>query len=205
MNKPNIKQLLNTFESLDYTIFSEAPLKWNLNCFGIRASSRRSNRFDDWMGYFYRYGRDWYMHLMSATVDSGEYYLLHPLRKEGAAGLVEGQYKGAYALGKHRGLYTALVQVKPVKVYRDKNRDSVLDYMPNTIMRGLFGINQHRANSRYAPKYVGKWSAGCQVVQSPTDFDIYMAACRGAEQNFGNSFTYTLLREDQIVNDRVIV
>jgi len=59
---------------------------------------------------------------------------------------------------------------KPVKVYRDNDKDEILDMTPDTIQAGLFGINIHRASVDHRPNRVGRWSAGCQGLADPRNF-----------------------------------
>gem|GEM_PF-6033206 len=33
---------------------------------------------------------------------------------------------------------------------------------------------------------VDKWSAGCQVIADPVEFDVFMSLCRAASQVWGN-------------------
>ena len=110
--------------------------------------------------------------------------------------LVPNQYIGAYKLGMHRGQYRALVQDKAVKVYRDSNKNTILDYDECSIEEGIFGINIHRSNPLTYSKNVYKWSAGCQVFQDIVEYDLFIHLCRKAKQIYGNSFTYTLFTEE---------
>ena len=82
------------------------------------------------------------------------------MRVEGCAAIVcDRQYKGLWQIGMHRGKYRALVQRGIIAVYRDDNKDKVIDRDPSTIMEGYFGINGHHAGEEST--VVGKWSAGC--------------------------------------------
>jgi putative heme degradation protein len=112
----------------------------------------------------------------------------------GVARLVEGQYRGSHALGLHQGKYEALRQQKPVKVYRDKNKD--LNFDEHTIQEGIFGINIHKAGADST--YVENWSEGCQVFKKSSDFEEFMSICRKAAAVHGKSFTYTLLKSSDI-------
>ena len=132
-------------------------------------------------------------HEFPITTDPGKYYSQNLLDQSGVAILVPNQYKNTWQVGLHQGKYEALVQRKPVKVYRDKNKDSIYDLNAETINTGLFGINIHRSNSNGTSQVVGKWSAGCQVFQSPQDFNIFMNICKKSQKIWGNSFTYTLI------------
>ena len=108
--------------------------------------------------------------------------------------MVEGQYRGSHTLGLHQGKYEALKQAKPVKVYRDANRD--MTYDETKIAEGVFGINIHKAGADST--YVENWSEGCQVFKKSADFDAFMAICRKAAAIHGKSFTYTLIESADI-------
>ena len=62
----------------------------------------------------------------------------------------------------------------------------------------MFGINIHKAGK--LSQRVDTWSAGCQVLSSETDFKAFMNYCnKQVQYGLGNSFTYTLLREEDLV------
>jgi hypothetical protein len=70
----------------------------------------------------------------------------------------------------------------------------------DTIEEGKFGINIHKAGNMSS--VVNKWSAGCQVFKNASDFEEFMDIVRHARDNWGNSFTYTLLEEQDIMEVR---
>jgi hypothetical protein len=107
------------------------------------------------------------------------------------ARLVPGQYKGAHVMRLHQGKYEAICQDKPVKVWRDKNKDQSFDEVKTE--EGIFGINIHRSNPKTESEYVENWSEGCQVFKRVNDFDTFMGICRKAREIHGNRFTYTLI------------
>jgi hypothetical protein len=113
------------------------------------------------------------------------------LNPKGAALLKANQYVDTWQIGMHQGKYEAFCQAKPVDVFRDKNLDDKAEETA-TIDRGLFGINIHRANEKFASKLIDKWSAGCQVLNNPADFAKVLAAGKATKNKF---FTYTLLKE----------
>ena len=113
----------------------------------------------------------------------------------GVARLVPGQYRGSHTIRLHQGKYEAVCQAKPVKVYRDANRN--LTYEESQIQEGVFGINIHKAGADST--YVENWSEGCQVFKKSADFNAFMAICNKAKAIHGNSFTYTLLESKDIV------
>ena len=67
------------------------------------------------------------------------------MNKHGVAILKPGQYRGSHKIRLHQGRYEALGQQKPVKVYRDKNKDGTYDLLEENVQEGLYGINIHRA------------------------------------------------------------
>lgn len=185
-----VYRIISAMEAKGYRVFRGG--RHDLNIVGIR-SAARPNRFDDLIVVFSRH-RGWLFWAFPATTDPGAYYLERPINDDGTAILAPGQYRSAYAVGKHRGQYDALVQVRPVTVFRDKNRDRRMDTDQLTAT-GLFGINIHRATKDGEAEIVDRFSAGCQVIQNPADFDILMAMARAGASAYGNAFTYTLLDE----------
>jgi hypothetical protein len=165
----------------------------DLNIVGIRSVARQ-NRFDDMIVVFSRHDSQWLCWAFPSTTDPGAYYLERPVNKNGTAILAPGQYRSAYAIGKHRGKYDALVQIRSVTVYRDDDRDNRLDTGQVT-ETGLFGINIHQAMRDAEASLVDRFSAGCQVFRHSADFDIFMSMARAGAAAYGNAFTYTLLDE----------
>jgi len=71
-------------------------------------------------------------------------------------------------------------------------------------MSGMFGINIHapitvRAGMKtYVASKVYAASAGCQVFQRLQDFLEFRTLCDNAEKEWGNKFTYTLIRDTDV-------
>jgi len=102
-------------------------------------------------------------------------------------------------VGDHKG-YPALVQWNgKVRVYRDRNKDGTLNMLKSNIDEGYFGINIHQAKNKGETYKVDRWSAGCQVFKNATEFKNFIELCKKAQQIFGNSFTYTLLTQEDII------
>lgn len=167
---------------------------YELNIVGLRNKSMKSNRFDDELHVFYKTSPlHWEYHVFNITTDPGTFWLTNPMQPQGTAILSEGQNKNAYALGLHRGQYLALVQVKPITIMRDYDRNAVLDFYNGKKERGLYGINIHRANRVGTTKTVDRNSAGCQVFENASDFDVFVKLCEKHRSKYGNQFTYTLI------------
>lgn len=180
--------ILQTLKSKGHKVFTRGD--YNLNIIGVRAPGS-ANHFDDAVIVCYKVGSSWITRQWSATTDPGTYYRLSPMNPQGTAILVPGQYS-SYKIDLHSGSYEALCQRRgTVKVYRDNNKDDILDHVEDE--EGWFGINIHRAHSRIHYNNVNKFSAGCQVFENVSDFSEFMSLCHKSARLYGNAFTYTLI------------
>lgn len=205
-----LQKIKDIFAKKGYTFFEKGV--YNLNIIGVRSKNNQSNSFDDVLLVAYvDENLNWVLKQFSCTTDPGLHYLANPLDKNGTLILLPGQYIGAYALGIHgrsRPLalqYEAFEQVRPMRYVRDNNRNSILDFHlasdVKNIIVGNFKTNIHRASKSWLSKTkrffnIGPYSAGCQVVQYEDDFATLMKIGRTARRIRGNSFSYTLLTED---------
>ena len=185
--------ILQAVQAKGYAVFTNGD--WNLNITGIRSPQRVANAFDDRLCVTYKVNDIWTTETYEITSDPGSPYLLRPINNYGCAVLAPGQWRGCYTIGKHRGQYLALVQSGKVKVYRDNNRDNILDMDPETIQDGYFGINIHKRSGE--SDSVNGASAGCQVFRYAKEFDrmMYLAGKQVSERGW-KTFTYTLLEEE---------
>lgn len=152
---------------------------------GVRSKEDKPDVYDDKF-YIITQGS---MFTFDCTTNAGAYYLMNLLNPKGAAVLrADRCYK--YKLGTHKG-YEALVQAGPVEVYRDKNRDRKIDINGPTEW-GWFGINIHRGSEGSVGKFIGKFSAGCQVIANPSEFKLLLDECKKTGQHI---FNYILLNE----------
>ena len=188
------------FITKGYKFFDTPDKKLNINIIGVRRDNQGSNTFDDFLLVMYREEELMVSHRWQATTDPGKYWLMNPMNPKGTAVLVPSQYRSTWKIGKHQNSYEALVQRKPVKVYRDNNKDEIIDYNNITTLvdQGYFGINIHRSNPYTESYVVNKWSAGCQVFKKVEDYNKFMDLCRESAKIYGNSFTYTLIDEKDL-------
>jgi hypothetical protein len=178
-------------------VWFEGAKDYDLNIIGIRNSAtgnKVTNVFDDTITVSYKVGGNWVIKQWACTTDPGTKGVKEFHNAAGVARLVEGQYRGSHTLGLHQGKYEALKQQKPVKVYRDANRD--MTYDETKIQEGIFGINIHKAGADST--YVENWSEGCQVFKKAADFEAFMVIAREAAKVHGPSFTYTLIESADI-------
>ena len=169
----------------------------NINMIGIRSSKHEVDNWDDFFILCWQENGENLVWVNDRyTTDPGIYYMQQQiLSPKGCGILVPGQYRGVWKIGHHGAAqYEAFVQIgNTVKVYRDRNKDNVMDFDSATIEEGWFGCNQHHG---YESAHVGNNSAMCQVHQHKKDLDFVLSK---AKQNIaagnGDSFTYTLLTE----------
>jgi hypothetical protein len=190
-----IDKIKQAMKAKGYAFFENGD--YNINIIGIRNSdtgSKVTNVFDDLLTVSYKIGDVWHFKKWAATTDPGTKGVKEFHNAQGVARLVPGQYRGSHAIGLHQGKYEALKQAKPVKVYRDANKD--MTYDTKLITEGIYGINIHKAGADST--YVENWSEGCQVFKKSADFDEFMALVKKAATLHGNSFTYTLLESKDL-------
>ena len=193
------EQIETAVKSKGYVWFEDTANKgYDVNIVGIRNTAtgqKVTNAFDDYLTISYKENGQWKCHVWPATTDPGKKGVMEHHNKDGVARLVEGQYRGSHIIRLHQGKYEALGQDKPVKVYRDANRD--MTYDENKITEGVYGINIHKAGADST--YVENWSEGCQVFKKSADFEAFMKICRKSKDIHGNRFTYTLIETKDIV------
>lgn len=192
-------------ERLGYAFFTRGD--YNLNIIGVRHSRGSADKFDDLILLIYKLEGRWVADSYVATTEPGTSILQRPIVQGGTAILVPGQYRGVYKIDTHGGKrkYTALCQRGgQVRIWRDDNRDSTPDYV-GPEHEGFYGINIHRQWGSDEREYTGGVSAGCQVFQSSVDFYEFMDTCNKAADKWGNSFTYTLIHQDDFDSTRSLV
>ena len=192
--------LIKAMEKLGHVVFKGDSKPYNLNIVGIRAIKPTTNRFNDLMCVFWKYEGQWNIYKMQCTTLPGLHWLENPMNRKGCAILKEGQYRSTYSIDKHNGKYLALCQrLGEVTVYRDDDRDREYDMLEGTEQTGYFGINIHRASAYKELERVDKNSAGCQVIQDPNEYRIHMDIVEKAAEVWGNSFTYTLINQKNLL------
>lgn len=172
-----------------------------LNLIGVRNSNATDQKsFDDHIAYFY-YDNDGKVHgkVAPATTDPSTYWLENPMNELGGAILKSGQYLNSYSIGLHKNKYQALVQTKPVVTIRDNDRNAYINYLAPT-SEGMYGINIHKATTgKDNIKIIDKDSAGCQVFRDVDDFNTMMNLAKVHQAKYGNSFSYGLVDERDVV------
>ena len=195
------EQIERAVKAKGYVWFEDRLNKgYDVNIVGVRNNSpivadKVTNVFDDHITISYKVNGKWQFFCWRATVDPGKKGVQQFSNPKGVARLVSGQYRGAYAIDKHGGKYTALCQrLKPVTVYRDKDKDLTFD--ESKLDTGMFGINIHKAGRNST--WVENWSEGCQVFKVTLDFVAFMSIIQQARRIWGNKYTYTLIESTDI-------
>lgn len=191
MMKQLSKEVLEkVIKAKNYTWFED-----RVNIIGVRTKDLTPNTFNDYITISYKdKSNKWIFLGFEATTDPGLYWLNKPMNVKGTAIVKEGQYKKLWRFGLHSG-YKALIQINPIKVYRDNNRDNYFNLNSDTIEEGLFTINCHRAHLTILQWVVEKYSAGCQVFRKASSFDKFYKILEESEQL---TFDYTLVTEQDI-------
>ena len=201
MNCYTKEQIEKAVKSKKYVWF-EGAKDFDVNIVGVRnnvatIADKVTNVFDDCMTLSFKEGGVWKFYCWAITTDPGTKAVKEYHNPNGVARVVPGQYRGMWAVGLHQGKYEAMRQVKPVKVYRDKNKD--MTFNETVIQEGIFGINGHRSSPTSESTYVENWSEGCQVFKRIKDFNEFMGLINKAKAIHGNAFTYTLLESTDLV------
>lgn len=194
----NYDILSNIYQQKGYAFFDSGS--YNLNVFGIRSGDLLTDEFNDLIGVAYRddTGNKQLLTFKSST-KPGYYWLKEKMgNMNGTAILIPGQYRSCWELGFHRN-YEALVQ-RPTysfRTWRDNDSDGELD-MEGPVFEDVTGLNLHTTSFKNEIEKVGKYSAGCQVIQDDLDFRILLALLLKSSATYGTRFSYTLLEEKDI-------
>jgi hypothetical protein len=179
----------------EYKLFDSDS--YDLNFFGIRRNLS-SNKFDDLIGCYYRAikGSTPTVELWAGTTDPGRTFLLAPMNKNGTAAVAAAQHRACWSLGVYKER-PALRQTGIIKVYRDNDRDSILEIDPTKIFDGS-GIHLHYMGDGI-DRDVNSWSAGCQGVATRAHFEriIWLAREQLRRHPTWKTFTYTLFDTDK--------
>jgi hypothetical protein len=126
------------------------------------------------------------------STDPGQYYIQHPVNPQGCAQLKEGIHM--FKVGIHQDRYAAFVQAESFHVNRLDASGQV-----ESVEFGEFGIHLHSGGPGMN---VDRFSAGCQVIQSPEGYfgktwhDFFDPAVEAMHQNQQSLMPYMLIDAD---------
>jgi hypothetical protein len=184
--------ILKEVEKYQFKIFETGEM--NINIIGARHPHQIPDIFNDYLHVIWKEGDTWIQYKFECTLDPGIYFLNSPMRKDGTAIVKHPQQiRSGLKIGTHKGKYKCMVQNKPFKVWRDANMNDTIDEFNDSIS---WGIQIHRANSKYKSKRIHNWSAGCTVLPDPQKYGIFMALIeQSIEKNpTWKFFTYTIIQ-----------
>lgn len=176
--------------------------QYNVNVFAIRNKDLTTvNKFNDLIGVAYL---DEFMNkqclVFEGTTKPGLTYLKEKMgNKNGTGILIEGQYPKAWVIGIHNAgkpsAHEAFRQSGPgvFKVWRDNDSDGQFDFN-GKVYTDVQGLNGHTTRD-FDVENVGSFSAACQVIKDDKEHMIWMSVAKRAAELYGNSFTFTLFRE----------
>lgn len=198
MNDISLADVKEVMQQKNYKIFEEEGIP---NIVGIRNAIHSADWYDDLCWVWWKESGIEERHLYTITTHPGFYYLQHPIAEtKGTAILVPGQYIDCWELGMHRGKQFALCQRGgKVKVYRDPNKDRIMDFDPSTIEEGWFGIDLHHG-ALDDSDVIGPWSAGCQVWRYAKAHMQLMEKFKELSHRYNyKKFSYTLLLQKDFI------
>lgn len=129
----------------------------------IRTSKEYTDKYDDFLLHLNGYDL---LNVYACTTKAGRFWVYNPITYGGLTGtavLAPGIYRQAWkCVWTYRFGFKSkeLVQVKPVTVGRDGNKNHVIDYTQT--QTGYFGIDLHIGGAFLSP--IWNWSAGCITV-----------------------------------------
>jgi len=194
------EQVKALYNSKNY-VFRENEMSLNLGA--IRNKNSQSDKFDDLGWCAWRENNVPQIAFFWLTTDPGKYWLQNPMKDEGCAIMVPGQYKEVYGVGLHNGKYQCFKQLGNMSYVRDNNKDTILDFSlyrdPEKRKKSLFwaniSSNFHRASEFHNVPIIGRYSAACQVVQNPQTFKKLIELRDKSVLAGYTRFDYTLFEE----------
>lgn len=183
----NLEQIKEMFKIHNYRFFDKGD--YNVNFFAIRNNNLLDDKFGCDFYLVYKQGIDgWKVKTWKGTTKPGIYYSKKLLNTKGVAILKPQQYK--YKLGLHKGK-EALVPATSFNIWRDKNGNGVIDKVIED--NGWFGTNFHRAG--IDSKLIGKYSAGCMVIDKEKHFLEMMSIIKRSLKMYGETITFTIFEK----------
>lgn len=190
-----IDSLHKTLTKLNYKWFTDRP-----NLIGIRTTLIVPDVFNDILCLVYPEAGKEVMKTYTITTEPGVFYQKKLLNPKGCAIIKAGQYENAYSCGFHQNKtdHRALIQVGKITVLRDKDLDGIAGNS-GTEDTGYFGCNIHGANKLTKTEKIANWSAGCQVHSIWSNKEEMVSICEKFKEITGNKFTYTLIKETDLI------
>lgn len=182
-------ELLNRVQELD-SFKGFPPNYWIL---GVQSNEDGYNVFDD---KFYLFKGKKFIDVVVGTTNAGTTGIKNysKYNRKGVAVIKTNEwYHGLWKFGYHRGKMPALRQIRPIKYFRDWNKNNKIEEI-GKMYEGIIGINFHtvlyQKNLSFWRKLIGGWSVGCQVINHVGRY--YDILNRVKKQKY---VTYCLIKE----------
>jgi len=166
------------------------PQYWIL---GVQSKEDTYNHFDD---KFYLFRGEKFIMVVTGTTNAGTTGLMNyeKYNKNGVLVVKTDEwYHGLWKYGLHRGKMPALRQIRPIKYFRDWNKNRKIEEI-GPVRKGIKGINFHtvlyQKNLSFIRRLIGGWSVGCQVVNNVGKY--YRLLDKVKNQKY---VTYCLIKE----------
>lgn len=163
------KQILERVEAIG----GEIPNRGKFMILGVQSQEDGFNLFDD---KFYIFDGPDFVTVTTGTTNAGRTALLYydKYNLPGAAVWKTNEfYKDLFYPGYHKGRMRALRQGKPIKYFRDKNKDERADES-GELFEGIIYANFHGCDydpfSQVIKNAVNGWSFACQVCNRMSDY-----------------------------------
>ena len=132
-------KIQSVIKNKGYVWYDDTDFK--LNIVGIRnkkTGNTVTDKFDDLITISYKENGEWKYYEFPATTEPGLSPMLNA-DSPGVARIIPGQYINSHSVNLHQGKYLALKQFKPIKFYRDANRND--QYDNQYLTEGTVGLN----------------------------------------------------------------
>lgn len=160
---------------------------------GVQSNEDLYNKFDD---KFYLFKGKKFVMVLPGTTNAGTTGLMNYDRYNKNGVLVvktDEWYYGLWRFGYHKGKMPALKQIRPIKYFRDWNKNQIVEEI-GKLYTGIKGVNFHtvlyQKNLSFIRRLIGGWSVGCQVVNDVGKY--YKALDLVKDQG---DITYCLIKE----------
>jgi hypothetical protein len=200
MKKPTIEKIHKVMRKHKMTVFTK-PFDVTLG--GIRTKDNVANTFNDWLFASYWDDKKVLQHvIVPGTTDAGLTARLKPTNAKGVVIIQHGiQHRGVYRLENPKVVPTerghkgkeAFRQIKPMKYWRDNDRDNILETGSNEEFTLSF-TNGHDMGTKGFQ--VNNWSEGCWGSTEKNMQLLYNIGWLQFNNGLGRVFSFALLYEN---------
>lgn len=206
------KEALPIFKPSDPTLYKFLEnyymghgFKWEeINVFGIRDErGMKDDVINDWICIADSKTEEVYK--FKGSVDPGIFYTNHMISSnlKGVAHIALGNHPKVYMVGLHKGKYEAMVQQgNKIKIWRDVDKNFKFTKGKDIVSTGWYGVNIHRMSDWKILTKIGRYSAGCNIIQNVKDFSNFLKIVKNSNHykkyRGGARFSYTLISINEI-------